>query len=44
MTSNLAAIDNATYGLFALINQIFVAFVHIGIDMALSPGTGGSQG
>ncbi len=36
MTSNLASIDNATYGLFALISQIFVAFVHIGIAMALS--------
>ncbi|MDD3472727.1 MAG: ABC transporter ATP-binding protein [Syntrophaceae bacterium] len=36
MTSNLTTIDNATYGLFALISTIFVVIVHIGIAMMLS--------
>jgi ATP-binding cassette, subfamily C, bacterial len=36
MTSNLSTIDNGTYGLFALISNIFVALVHIGIAMMLS--------
>jgi ATP-binding cassette subfamily C protein len=36
MTSNLSIIDNATYGLFALISTIFVVLVHIGIAMMLS--------
>jgi len=36
MTANLTAIDNGTYGLFALISTIFVVLVHIGIAMMLS--------
>ena len=36
MTSNLATIDNGTYGLFALISTIFVVFVQIGVAMMLS--------
>ena len=36
MTSNLATIDNGTYGLFALISTVFVVLVHIGIAMMLS--------
>jgi ATP-binding cassette subfamily C protein len=36
MTTNLTTIDNGTYGLFALISNIFVVIVHIGIAMMLS--------
>lgn len=36
MTSNLTTIDNATYGLFALISTIFVVIVHVAIAMMLS--------
>lgn len=36
MTTNLATIDSATYGLFALISTVFVVCVHVGIAMMLS--------
>lgn len=36
MTSNLTTIDNATYGLFALISTIFVVIIHVAIAMMLS--------
>ncbi len=36
MTANLTTIDNATYGLFALISTIFVVIVHVAIAMMLS--------
>lgn len=36
MTSNLTTIDNATYGLFALISTIFVVMVHVAIAIMLS--------
>jgi ATP-binding cassette subfamily C protein len=36
MTSNLATVDNGTYGLFALISTAFVVLVHIVIAVMLS--------
>jgi len=36
MTANLTAVDNGTYGLFALISTIFVVAVNIGVALTLS--------